>query len=107
MRLTTTLLLTILVARSEAWALQARALQREDPRQTAEETALRRTVTTWLECEECHEGELEAIVKLGTRAVPNLVEVLRAGPSQERQDAMRRHLIATYQRLNAYEKTRP
>jgi hypothetical protein len=41
----------------------------------------RRTILTWLECEECVDGELDAVVALGPSAVPTLAATLREGPS--------------------------
>lgn len=75
---------------------------------TSEQTAeVRRIIVTWLECEECTAGELEAVVKLGTVAVPALAEVLHGGPSQASRELLRRHLITTYRELKKYETTHP
>jgi len=66
-----------------------------------------RTVVTWLECEECTKGELQAVVKLGAAALPSLVASLREGPSQASHELLRRHLITTYQELKKYETIHP
>lgn len=66
-----------------------------------------RTIIDWLECEECVDGELNAVIKLGERAVPSLVAYLNEGPSQANRELFRRHLITTYQKLNEYKKTHP
>jgi hypothetical protein len=59
----------------------------------------RRTITAWLECEECVDGEREAVVALGGIALPTLVAVLREGPSPARREEMRRHLERVYREL--------
>ena len=42
---------------------------------------VRKAVVTWLECEECTEGELERLLRYGELAVPTLAAVLERGPS--------------------------
>lgn len=74
------------------------------PEQKAE---ARRTIVAWLECEECTEGQLEAVVKLGAAAVPSLAASLREGPSQANREVLRRNLAATYRELKEYERTHP
>jgi len=74
------------------------------PEQAAES---RRTIITWLECEECSDGELEAVVKLGSIAVPSLAIILREGPSRANRELQRRHLMTTYQRLKSYQAKHP
>src|SRR5688572_13230850 len=68
---------------------------------------LRKTIMTYLECEECEQGELEAVVKLGQTAVPTLSATLRDGPSDANRELLRRQLSDTYKRLKEYEKTHP
>jgi hypothetical protein len=75
-----------------------------DPDQATE---ARRTLVAWFECEECSNGELEAVVKLGQLAVPNLAAALRGGPSPASREKLRRHLLTTYQDLLRYQKTHP
>jgi hypothetical protein len=58
-----------------------------------------RDIVTWLECEECVAGELEAVVRLDQTAVPSLVASLREGPPSARREVQRRHLALTYRRL--------
>src|SRR5947209_11444713 len=55
------------------------------PAPTAAEDA-RRVIVAWLECEECGDGELAAVVKLGEAAVPSLVAPLRDGPAPARRE---------------------
>ena len=77
-------------------------------KQTPEQwTQTRRTIVTYLECEECEEGELEAVVKLGESAVPTLAATLRGGPSPANREILRRQLLDTYRKLKEYEKTHP
>ena len=64
-------------------------------------------VDKWLECEDCIDGELQALVKLGTPAVPSLGAALRSGPPQNKRTAYQTQLSATYQQAVAYAKTHP
>jgi hypothetical protein len=66
---------------------------------------VRTTVIAWLECEECTEGELEAVVKLGQAAVPTLAASLRDGPSPARREQLRRHLEESHARLKDRSRT--
>jgi hypothetical protein len=70
-------------------------------------TQVRHAIVTYLECEECEEGELEAVVKMGQVAVPSLVATLLEGPSQANLELLRRNLTTTYRRLKEYEQTHP
>jgi hypothetical protein len=60
---------------------------------------IRSTVMAWLDCEECSDGELQAVVKLGDAAVPSLIASLRGGLSPARREQLRRHLEESYPRL--------
>jgi hypothetical protein len=62
----------------------------------------RRAILAWLECEECGDGELEAVVKLGSLAVPSLATSLREGPSQAKRELRWRELINSHDRVGAY-----
>jgi hypothetical protein len=70
-------------------------------------TEARRSIITWLECEECTGGELDAVVKLGEIAVPSLAASLRSGPSQASRELLWRNLVGTYQKMREYETTHP
>jgi hypothetical protein len=74
------------------------------PQQAAQN---RHAIVNYMECEECDDGELEAVVKLGTLAIPTLVAILREGPSPSQIEMLRRHLTTTYRELKAYELTHP
>jgi hypothetical protein len=54
---------------------------RQPPVGPEEKAAARRTVAAWFECEECVDGELQAVVALGSLAVPTLASTLLHGPS--------------------------
>jgi hypothetical protein len=64
-------------------------------------------VLAWLECEECVDGELEAVVRLGQAALPGLVASLRDGPPRARAEAYRRHLRKAYPMLADYARRHP
>lgn len=59
-------------------------------------------VTSWLECEECTDGELRHVVSLGDQAVPALAAALHHGPSEESRAQLRKHRLATYAQLKDY-----
>jgi hypothetical protein len=80
-------------------------LQKKKPLTPEEAAAARRTIVAWLECEECTDGELEAVVKLGEVAVPSLAATVREGPSPAKLEELRRHLEANYRRLKDYQST--
>jgi hypothetical protein len=64
-------------------------------------------VTSWLECDDCTDGELQAVVKLGSSAVPSLTDTLLNGLPKPRRDAHTKHLLNRYRALKEYEKTHP
>jgi hypothetical protein len=66
---------------------------------------IRSTIIAWLECDECSEGELEAVVKLGQAAAPTLAASLRDGPSPARREQLRRHLEESHARLKDRSRT--
>jgi len=72
-----------------------------------EKEVLRRDVLAWLECEECTEGELDAVLKEGNNAVPTLAAVLAGGPSPANRERLRRHLEETWDELQTYARTHP
>jgi hypothetical protein len=61
-----------------------------------EAEAASQIVLSWLECEECFDGQLEAVIRLGREGVPSLAIALREGPSRASQAALRHHLILSY-----------
>ena len=70
-------------------------------------TQNRHAIVNYMECEECEDGQLEAVVKLGVMAIPTLAASLREGPSPSQIEMLRRNLIRTYRELKAYELTHP
>jgi hypothetical protein len=59
-------------------------------------------VKSWLECEECTDGELRHVVRLGDEAVPGLAAALQHGPAEESLARLRKGLLATYAQLKDY-----
>ena len=103
----TVLSIAIWVLCLAAWGCPG-PIEPEKPTLTPEKAAeARRIIVAWLECEECTDGELEAVVKLGVVAVPSLAASLREGPSPASRELLRRHLITSYQKLKKYEATHP
>ena len=66
---------------------------------------VRKAVVTWLECEECTEGELDQVLKQGQLAVPMLGAVLDRGPSPASLERYRLHLESSYRKLVEYSRT--
>jgi HEAT repeat protein len=73
----------------------------------AEVVEVRQAVVAWLECEECEEGQLEAVKKLGSNAVPTLGATLERGPSASSRERVRRHLEVSYGKIAEYVKKNP
>ncbi len=67
--------------------------------------AVRKAVVAWLECEECTEGELEAVARYGELAVPTLGAALERGPSPASLEKYQLHLESTYQKMVEYART--
>ena len=71
----------------------------------AQQTATAGTpLLAWLECEECEAGELDAVVRLGEAAVPDLGTTLEKGPPPASQEGLRRHLIDSYAEMRKYKQ---
>jgi hypothetical protein len=68
-------------------------------------TEIVRNVLTWLECEECEEGQLERVRKQGDVAVPTLAAALKEGPSPASLELLRMGLEERYDKLQAYATT--
>lgn len=80
------------------------AQEKLTPKEAAE---ARRIIINWLECEECTDGELEAVLKLEKIAIPSLAASLHGGPSKATLELQRRHLITTYHELKKYGESHP
>src|SRR5262245_4694408 len=72
-----------------------------------QEVELRRDLVRWVECDESHGGQLQAVVRWGEAAVPSLAATLEQGPSLERMTAYRNGLGRTYEKLKAYSESHP
>lgn len=85
------------------------AVAQVSPRDLSPEqaTEVRHAVAAWLECEECEEGQLEAVKKLGSSAVPTLGATLERGPSAASRSRVRRHLEDSYGKIAEYVKKNP
>lgn len=77
------------------------------PSAAEQAAAARRQIVRWLECEECTDGELDALKILGQSAVPNLAATLHDGPSPATRERLRLHLGDTYRRTREYASTHP
>jgi hypothetical protein len=64
-------------------------------------------ILSWLECEECMNGELQAVVDLGPDVVPLLIATLRDGPSPASRARLELQLRDRYQRLQVYRERHP
>lgn len=66
---------------------------------------IRHTIVRWLTCEECTDGELDAVIEKGIVVTPTLAAVLREGPSPAQREAARRALVRSYRELQEYNAT--
>ena len=57
----------------------------------------------WMECEECDEGELQAVVAMGSGAVQALSSHLIQGPPADRLEALDATLRASHARIAGTE----
>jgi len=79
----------------------------------AAEQAVQAAITSWLECDECTDGELDTVIRLGHISVTDdlvvrhLGEALRGGPSADSQEALTASLKAAYQDLSAFARDHP
>ena len=73
-----------------------------------QQVAARRAIAAWLHCEECVDGELDALVRLGAPlAEPTLAATLLGGPSPAAL-AMRQHeLHERYPELVEFARSHP
>jgi hypothetical protein len=78
------------------------------PTMTVEQTeAARQALVEWFECEECEEGQLQAVVKQGQRMVPSLRAALLEGASPASEELLRRNLGSRYDELQRYARNHP
>jgi hypothetical protein len=62
-------------------------------------------IAAWLECDECRDGELEAVRKLGPSAVSRLASALNGGPSPARLQSYDKFLRKLYADVKARPKS--
>jgi len=60
-------------------------------------------VLAWLECDECGEGQLDAVVALGDSIVPTFAEVLREGLSPVQRRELELQLAERWRERSAHE----
>jgi hypothetical protein len=101
---TQALTITCIVAFLGAAGSAARAQPAAQP---STPSSVQTVVASWLECDDCTEGQMEAVVKLGPGAVPSLADTLVNGLPKTRRDAHTKHLLNRYRVLKEYEKTHP
>jgi hypothetical protein len=61
-------------------------------------------VERFLNCEDCLDGELDAVLELGDRANPILIDYLVSGPSPETLQSVERGLRESYSQMAEYAK---
>lgn len=74
----------------------------ESNQSPSEATGVMRIVLNWLECEECIDGELKAVIQLQNIAVLPLSLSLKEGPSNSSREIYRRELMISYMRMENY-----
>ncbi len=60
----------------------------------------RAQIQAWLECDDCLSGELDSVVKMGSRAIPTLAAYLSDGPPSDRLQALRKYLETVHRQLS-------
>ena len=77
------------------------------PVPTLKETEMERIqqiITAWLECEECTEGQLNAVRGLGKAAVPTLVATLKDGPPPVTLVQLKNYLKDSYRKVQQHQQ---
>jgi hypothetical protein len=64
-------------------------------------------MVAYFECEDCLDGERDALIRLGPVIVPSLAASLRGGPPPASRETLRAHLVDTYAELRTYSLTHP
>lgn len=88
------------------WVITAFAEASESIQSPRDAGVIMRTVLNWLECEECIDGELKAVMRLHNIAVPPLSTALREGPSSSSLEIYRRELMVSYTRMATYHDSK-
>jgi hypothetical protein len=95
----------LLAAATHGQAPESKARPAKAERQQSE--AENKIARAWLECEECREGELQAVRRLGPAAVALFAQTLQEGPPTERREEYRRHLTEAYAASQKYGEKIP
>ena len=69
--------------------------------------AARVALVEWFECEECEEGQLQAVVKHGERLVPLLKAALLEGAAPASEELLRLDLERRYDELRRNQEAHP
>ncbi len=73
-----------------------------------EESAVaREALVDWLECEECTENQLEAVLEHSTNLQPMLLSALQKGVAPASRELYKRELEKRYDELVVYSKSHP
>lgn len=99
----TAIALTLLLAIAGAAIAQPAANQNSPTRVEAARQAL----IEWFECEECEEGQLEALLRFRAIIVPSLRAALLEGMGPASEELLRRDLARRYDELLRYAETHP
>jgi hypothetical protein len=75
------------------------ALATDTARSQQEPGNASQALANWLDCEDCAQGELDAVTHHGQAIVPSLIEALNQGPSPAALDALRKALAERYGQL--------
>jgi len=79
----------------------------QPPVDPARQTSAREALTAWFECEECVDGELQAVLALGPKVVPALADALLSGPSAEDRLRVESELQLRYLELSSFASQTP
>ena len=77
------------------------------PDDASPERREQRVLKDWLECEECWEEELQAVVALGDEVIPQLVAVARGGMSAATRARLSAQLARRHEERVAYGARHP
>ncbi len=70
-------------------------------------TSAHEALTAWFECEECVDGELQAVLALGPKVVPALADALLSGPSVQDRLRVESELQLRYRELSSFANQTP
>lgn len=87
------------------YSVQAASQDQENVQK--EEEKARRIIVRWLECDDCSDGEFDAIVELGDEAISTLFAVLESGPSPAKLAQVEQGLKESYREIKDYAETHP